>query len=482
MKKHIWYEFIAGTFLLGTMAGSLLTTGVGAWMNGSSVFPDVDSGSFYDSAVGEMYGAGIIKGYADGKFGPNDYVTRAQVAVMMKRLRDDINGVTPGVSSSSRTRSSSSMNSSVSSVNNTANTTVGSFRFTSASLSIPNAASTLTVSVLRSGGKQGSVAVAYTLTGGTAIANTDYTTTSGVLSFANGDTTKNITVHLLRNTNATGDRTVNLVLSNPTNGATLVSPSTAVITIQSGAASGGSSSSSSTSGTVNTTAAGGVFAYSAGGYSVMENTGTATITVVRTGTVSAAATVDFTTADGTGTNGTNYSQNSGTLSFASGETSKTFTVAIIDNANPDGSKVVNLQLRNPTGGAVIGKPAPAILTIVDNEGVQFSGSGSIKFTYPSYTVKRSDGTAYIAVTRAGEFDGVATVHYETFDDTARNGTDYTRVTGTLTFAAGETQKMFAIPLMTNATPGERQLSLRISDVGGDAIMGSLSDTTLTITD
>ena len=50
-------------------------------------FPDVEAGSFYENAVAwaSSEEVGVIKGYADGTFGPSDILTREQMVVMMYR-------------------------------------------------------------------------------------------------------------------------------------------------------------------------------------------------------------------------------------------------------------------------------------------------------------------------------------------------------------------------------------------------------------
>ena len=93
------------TFFIGLFLG-IAGVALGVSSVGSSLFPDVPAGAYYDEAVGEMYDAGIIRGYADGTFGPGDYVTRGQVAVMLKRFRDELlqGGIATGQpESSSRT-------------------------------------------------------------------------------------------------------------------------------------------------------------------------------------------------------------------------------------------------------------------------------------------------------------------------------------------------------------------------------------------
>jgi len=52
----------------------------------STMFNDVDYNSWYGPSVGKLNELGIIKGYNDGSFKPNDKVNRAEIAVMMDRM------------------------------------------------------------------------------------------------------------------------------------------------------------------------------------------------------------------------------------------------------------------------------------------------------------------------------------------------------------------------------------------------------------
>src|SRR5262249_17482611 len=156
---------------------------------------------------------------------------------------------------------------------------------------------------------------------------------------------------------------------------------------------------------------------------------------------------DYATSNGTATAGSDYTAASGTLNFAAGETSKTFTVPILDDAAVETPETGNLVLSNPTGGASRGNVAAATLTINSDDVAQ---SGSLQFRAASYSASETQGTATITVTRTGGSDGAVSVNYATSDGTARAGSDYTAATGTLNFAAGETSKTFTIPVLDDS--------------------------------
>ena len=52
-------------------------------------FSDVDSSNWFNNAVSTMYNAGIISGYPDGTFRPNAKITRAELATIVARFLED---------------------------------------------------------------------------------------------------------------------------------------------------------------------------------------------------------------------------------------------------------------------------------------------------------------------------------------------------------------------------------------------------------
>ena len=70
---------------------------------------------------------------------------------------------------------------------------------------------------------------------------------------------------------------------------------------------------------------------------------------------SGTVTVDYATADGTATAGSDYTARSGTLTFAAGETGKTVSVPVLDDAHDEGSETLTLTLSSPSGGVYRGR-------------------------------------------------------------------------------------------------------------------------------
>ena len=66
----------------------------------------------------------------------------------------------------------------------------------------------------------------------------------------------------------------------------------------------------------------------------------------------AAVTVDYATSDGTAVAGEDYIAESGTLSFAAGETAKTVEVAVLDDSHDEGSETMMFTLSNASGARI----------------------------------------------------------------------------------------------------------------------------------
>jgi WD40 repeat protein len=217
--------------------------------------------------------------------------------------------------------------------------------FSKSEFSVSEAASRAFITVVRRPPTKPAVTVEYSTSNGTAVAGTDYLSTSGTLTLASGVTSARFPVKLLHDTAQQGARTVKLNLKNPSNGALLGTQAAAVLSI----------------GDIDVA---GKIQFAGADFSVSEIGPLATITVTRTGGTASGVTVDYATSDGSAKQWNNYSPASGRLTFDEGETSKSFTVEILDDGIGDGNKTVTLTLINPRGGGVLGMQSTATLWII----------------------------------------------------------------------------------------------------------------------
>jgi len=108
-------------------------------------------------------------------------------------------------------------------------------------------------------------------------------------------------------------------------------------------------------------------------YTVGEADGTVTITVTLSQSSSETVTVDYATSDGTATGSANggedggdYGTVSGTLTFLSGQTSKTIVINIYSDFCCEGNETFTVTLSNPSGGS-LGSPSSTTVTILDDD-------------------------------------------------------------------------------------------------------------------
>lgn len=124
---------------------------------------------------------------------------------------------------------------------------------------------------------------------------------------------------------------------------------------------------------------GSIFQFNQSSYTVGEADPRVELTVTRSGDTSSASSVKFTTIDAAGLQNCNvfngvasprcdFIVQIGTVSFAAGETSKTFSVAIINDSYAEGTENFTVTISNPSGGT-LGTQSNTTVMIVDNEGV-----------------------------------------------------------------------------------------------------------------
>ncbi|HEY2992777.1 MAG TPA: Calx-beta domain-containing protein, partial [Methylomirabilota bacterium] len=303
------------------------------------------------------------------------------------------------------------------------------------------------------------VSVSYaTSSNGSAVAGLDYTATSGTVTFTSPtDVSRTINVPLLLDGIVEGPETFLFSLGSPTMSATLGSPSTATVTI-------------------NDVDKGGLVSLSASTYSVSEGAGNISITVKRSGGNAANVSVLFTTSNGTATAGDDYGNVSTTVVFGLNETTRSVVIPIFQDTLAEGAETFNVTLSNVQGGATLGNPSSATVTIVDDE-------SAIQFASSLFSAK--EGTSgKIDVIRSGALVTTSVVSYNISSLTAVPGVDFKGpLAGTLTFAPNVTKQSFMIPTVNNTkVDGNRSVLLTLGSPTGGAQLGTNATATFTIVD
>jgi hypothetical protein len=111
-----------------------------------------------------------------------------------------------------------------------------------------------------------------------------------------------------------------------------------------------------------------------------------------------------------------------------------------------------------------------------------SPSPRVQFSATAFTALESDGAAHVQIVRTGSDESPASVDFATSDGTARAGSDYTPVSGTVLFGVGERLKTVDIPLVNdNVIEDDETVNLDLRNpVGGR--LGSITHAALTILD
>ena len=283
------------------------------------------------------------------------------------------------------------------------------------------------------------VTVDYTTTDGTAVADEDYSATSGTLRFAPGDTSKTIRVPTLRDAVAEPVETFTVVLSNPSG--TNVVHDTGVGTITDEGLPGLSIADAPT---------------------VAEG-GEAVFPVTLNPASSQVVTVAYATQDGTAVTDSDYTATSGTLRFEPGETIQHIQVATLRDAIAEPSESFTVELSDPVGTAITN--STGVGTIAADAMPALSITDAVPVA--------EGGGATFMVSLSPASSELVTVAYATQDGTAVADSDYTATSGTLRFEPGETIQNIQVATLRDAIaePSE-SFTVELSDPVGTAITNS----------
>jgi hypothetical protein len=265
------------------------------------------------------------------------------------------------------------------------------------------------------------VTVNYTTANQTAKANQDYKPTQGILTFQPGETKKTITVPILGDTQIEPNETFQLKLSNPTGAelkdklgiGTIINDDTPQLKID------------------------------LGDTKIVEgNRGrkNAKFQITLDAKPEETVRVNYTTANQTAKANQDYKPTRGTLTFKPGQTRKTITVPILGDTQIEPNETFQLNLSKPRNAQL--KDRRGIGTIINDDFAQLS----IKDTQ----ITEGDSgkkQAKFTVALNQKINQRVRVNYATSDITAKEGSDYQKTNGKLTFKPGQTRQTITVPIL-----------------------------------
>jgi Ca2+-binding RTX toxin-like protein len=159
---------------------------------------------------------------------------------------------------------------------------------------------------------------------------------------------------------------------------------------------------------------------------------------------------------------------SGTLSFSAGETEKTVSFGLWNDATAEAMESFLFTLNTPTNALIADYAARA--TILDDDVI---AGGPPNMRVDDVFVDEGDGLARFTVRLDQAAGGAVTVNYATSNVTATAGigSDYTGTSGSLTFAAGELVKTVEVVINNDSTSeGDERFNLNLSGATGATLV------------
>ncbi|MFA9274719.1 MAG: retention module-containing protein [Candidatus Aquirickettsiella gammari] len=152
---------------------------------------------------------------------------------------------------------------------------------------------------------------------------------------------------------------------------------------------------------------------------VNEAAGTVTYTISLSSPSSSAVGVNYATANGTATAGSDYAANAGSVTFAPGETSKTITVSILNDDIYEGAENFSVVLSNPSNAVIGNATATTVIhddTSPDNDiprVISVSDANTTEGGDLVFTVSLSNTSTTATTVNVGAASGSATLGVDT---------------------------------------------------------------------
>jgi hypothetical protein len=200
----------------------------------------------------------------------------------------------------------------------------------------------------------------------------------------------------------------------------------------------------------------------------------ATFTVTLSAPSGLTVTVTAATANGTAVAGADYTATSGTLTFAPGDTSRTVSVSVLGDVLDEANETFTLRLSSAVNASVADSSGRG--TVTDDDPVPTLAINDL-------TVSEDAVTATFTVSLSTASGRTVTVRYATLNGTAVSGSDYTSVSGTISFAAGSTTATVTVPILNDVvTEAAEAFSVRLSSASNASIADNTGVCTIAAND
>jgi chitinase len=197
----------------------------------------------------------------------------------------------------------------------------------------------------------------------------------------------------------------------------------------------------------------------------------AMVPVVLSAASSTSVSVQYATVDGSALAGQDYVAQRGILTFAPGVTSQNVFIELVGDTTPEQDENFILRLSGASGAPI--SSSDARVTIVNDDGLTISDVQRLEGTSTTPT------TFAFTVTLLSAATAPVTVNWATQAGTAVAATDFTPASGTLTFAAGETQKTINVSVAADTTvEADETFSVVLSGASGAAIANGTGTATI----
>jgi aryl-phospho-beta-D-glucosidase BglC (GH1 family) len=298
---------------------------------------------------------------------------------------------------------------------------------------VTGATNTMEFVVSLSAASSSPVTVNYATADGTAVSPGDYASKTGTLTFAPGETRKSVFVTIVGDSVIEPDEIFKVLLSSPSNATiadaeaigTIRNDDSPVVTLPQ---------------------------LTVADVSVDEgNSGSKTVnfTVRLSAASTSSVTVNYATANGTATAGSDYTAASGSLTFAPRVTERTVTVTILGDTAYESDETFLLNLSNASG-ATIGRTQAT--GVIRNDDAQPAPLPTLSISDVS-VAEGNSGTspAVFEIVLSAASTSTVTLNFEAVGDSATAGIDFTAASGSVSFAPGVTRRTITINVTGDTT-------------------------------